>query len=111
MFDEAPPDDWWSKWVLGTAVSLLLATHGLWCIATERAWLPGRRVGRAMSLHDADAIAFGVAVLAGAALLHVHYFWSHVERLAPYVDLGKLVSVLVLVAAMCVLIFRIVFLG
>ncbi|MCC6579352.1 MAG: hypothetical protein IT440_02860 [Phycisphaeraceae bacterium] len=85
------------KWIGGMVVPLLLTVHGLRCVFTQHAWLPGRH--RSLSLHGGDAIAFGIAVLAVALYAHSHYFLSEYDRLFNVAIVGKIVAALTFIAA------------
>jgi len=95
----------WLRWGLGVVGAAMLAGWGVVCIVTQRGVLPGR--GLALPVRGGDAVALGLACLAGALLLHVHYYWE--SRYADHglATLGKLAGALILAAAMGYLLVRI----
>lgn len=108
VFDDDPPRDWWAKWVLGAAVPGLIAFVGMRCIVTGYAWLPRRRMlQRSLELHGAAGAWVGVALVAAALFLHVHYLWNNVDRLTPFADVAKTASLLGFVAALGVVLWRV----
>jgi hypothetical protein len=109
VFEDDPPRDWWAKWVLGAAVPGLIALVGARCIVTGYAWLPSRRMLRQpLELQGAGAAWVGVALLAAALFLHIHYLWNNVDRLTPFTDVAKTASLLAFFAALGVVLWRIV---
>ena len=98
-------DDPWTKWGYGVVVPCLLSLFGASRMVYQQATLIGYR-GRGMSLTGGDAVAFGVAILAGALFMHVRYFWSNSTRLAGYVDLGTVVAILVGIVSLGIVLVR-----
>jgi hypothetical protein len=99
------PTDSWSKWGMGIALPAVIAVYGLSRVILLKAALMGRR-GHQISLTGWDAVAYGIAVMAVALFLNVHYFWSNSERLAEYVDLGKAVALLMGIASIGFIVVR-----
>lgn len=97
MWEDPPPNDWWSKWVLGTGIPVALVVVAIGCATSGYALLPGRR-GR-LELHDGDAAVFGLILFAAAAFLHVHFLWNNLDHLFAWVDLGKGIALIGMIAS------------
>ena len=78
-------------------------------IASGNGTLPGRR-GR-LPLHGTNATVYGVLLLGLAFFVHAHFFWGNTRRLMPYRDLAKGAGLLVLVAGIGCLAYRVLLLG
>ena len=110
-------DDWegqpaqsaFHQWGLGAVVAAAVLAYGVWVIATGRA-VVGRN-GAAIPLYGLNAVAYGVAAASLGLVLHCHYFWGNVYDQAWPAVLGKIVGLCGAVGGLCVLIFRVGFLG
>ncbi len=96
---ENAPDDVWARWILGAGAAGIVAAYGAFCLATQRAWLPQTRPRLGLAEYGGTmAIAVGCTVLAAAALLHFHWFWSGHPRWHGVGQAGKLVALVGVVA-------------
>ena len=107
MFDillEDPRNTPWNKWGCGVAFPVLLTALGMRAMFLPTLILTtGLRSGRRhLELTGSDPWWFGLALLGAAGLAHVHFFWTNQSKLAPYAELGKAVSLLVLIACLSV---------
>jgi hypothetical protein len=94
-------------WVYGVGLALPTFAYGLFCLLMQRAWflnIPLRGVPRAPGMlrewSGRSAMAFGVVLIAVAAFAHFHWFWSNSPRLSPYYEIGKIVSLILLIGAL-----------
>lgn len=93
------------QWGLGVVVPLALIVCGAFGIITRQIGFGGR--GVAMTLHNANAIAFGVAWVAAGAFLHCHYFWGNIYDQAWGAVIGKIVSAIVFIVGMGYVLVRV----
>lgn len=106
---EGPPQGGSAEaWIYGVGVALPAFAYGVFCSIAHRAWFvnvalkgfqpfpPGilrEWVGR-------PAIALGIMFIGIGAFAHFHWFWSNFPRLAPYYEIGKLASLVVLIGGL-----------
>jgi hypothetical protein len=95
---DRPEPTFWSKWFGGLIIPGLLAAYGAHCCWVQQATFHGRG-GSALELHGSAAVAYGVAWISAGLFAHFHYFWSSLERLHVFMDLGKLVALVALLGA------------
>ena len=106
-FTDFPDPTCWSKWVYGVITPVLLSAYGARCCIEKQAVWIGRFRNR-IELFDDQAVAFGLALISAACLLHVHCFWTASPRLAILSELGKTVSALGLIGSLGYLFWSIV---
>jgi hypothetical protein len=94
------------KWIYGALGPLMAAWYSGVVIARGSVWIPSR-TGGSVEFHGTDATAWGVLFLAMAATAHCHFLWGNTERLAPFSDLGKCASLIVLVLTVAYLFYRV----
>jgi hypothetical protein len=92
-------------WVYGVGVALPAFAYGLFCAFAQRAWFLSpksdsfapfqREILR--EWNGRPAIALGIVFIAIGAFAQFHWFWSNFPRLAPYYEIGKLASLILLV--------------
>lgn len=87
-----PTERWW----FGVILPLIPIGYGIHCLATGHAYLPGNRGGGLM-LTGKGALELAVAYMACGVIFHFHYFWGLSDRLWPWADLGKVLSLLVFI--------------
>lgn len=80
------------QWVAGVVIPLIIITYGVVCLKTGSTTLPGRRTS--IELHGTEGITLACAYLALGAFLHFHYFWGLHERLHPFSEALKVISLL-----------------
>jgi len=103
VFDDLtgyPPQSGWAKWLGGALLPLLPLWGAIHCWVTQKGFFPGWRFGHRFSGYDltgTQAIILGVLLFAIAAFIHLHYFWGNSRKLAPFMELSKIVSGLVAV--------------
>jgi hypothetical protein len=98
----APRDDAFQTWVIGVAGALALAIYGIGCICTRSATLVGGPDGfpTSMPCHGPMAVGLGVMWIGVAALMHLHLFWSWRIRFEGYAEIGKAISLLVIIGGL-----------
>jgi len=97
-FDDDVPDDDWTKWGMGVCFPILFTLLGLLRMAYPQTVGRGQLVRR-LPLDRADSIWLGLLLIALSLFMHARFFWSNTESLAPYVDWGKLVALVVGIAS------------
>jgi hypothetical protein len=104
MFDillEDPRDTPWNKWGCGVAFPVLIIGWGLRVMYLPTVSLGlgflGRTGRRHLELSGSDPWWFGLALLGAACLAHFHFFWTNHPPLAAFAELGKVVSLIILI--------------
>ncbi len=107
MFDfllDDPRDTPWNKWGYGIAFPVLVIGCGLRAMYLPKVSLGLgfiRQMGRRhLELTGTDPWWFGLALLGAASLAHFHFFWTNHPRLAPFAELGKVVSLIMLIVGL-----------
>jgi len=90
-FPGTTEDIFWSKWVSGFFLSVLVAIYGIHCCVVQNAFLPGRR-GHRIELTGDEAVALGLAWISIALFLHFHCFWGTLLRFGVLSAIGKALS-------------------
>lgn len=80
------------QWIAGAAIPLCIIAYGVVCLKTGSTTLPGRR--GSIELHGTEGVTLACAYLALGAFLHFHYFWGLQERLQPFSEPLKVLSLL-----------------
>ena len=96
-FSDTPESTFWSKWVGGMVVPIIVSLYGLGCSITGEAVFAGSNAS--IDLTGRTAVIFGIAWISGACFLHFHYFWPTLKRLWVLTDVGKTISLLCLICA------------
>jgi hypothetical protein len=94
-------------WIYGVIAALPLAAYGLYCLISQHAWFPPIGIRglpqqhRGLQEHTGYlAMAQGLVWLAVAMYLHFQYFWSQSPRLFRYYEIGRLIALLLFIAAL-----------
>ena len=104
--ENAPPDPA-ARWLLGAAASGILAAYGVYCLATQTAWLPQTRPRLGLAEYSGSmALAVGCLLLAAAAFMHFHWFWSSHPRWHGVGQAGKLFALVGIVASIGCLLYQ-----
>ncbi|WP_373653410.1 hypothetical protein [Schlesneria sp. DSM 10557] len=98
-FDEDVPNDDWNKCGWGICVPILLLLLAFLRMA-YRHDVPGGRAAQRLALSGKDAPWLALLLISIALLIHVRYFWTNTEKLAPFADLGKLVALLMFIGSL-----------
>ena len=94
-------------WIYGVIAALPLFGYGLYSLVTQHCWFPlsmrGRFSFRGGSLLQEwtgrPASALGLVLISVALYLHFQYFWSQSSRLFRYYEIGRLIAILLFIAA------------
>ncbi|MEZ0275897.1 MAG: hypothetical protein ACAH88_13410 [Roseimicrobium sp.] len=81
------------KWIAGAILPALIVLYAVACLKSGETEIIGRR-GSVVARGPA-AISLAVAYIAGGFFLHFHYFWGLSERLEPYAERLKIISLVV----------------
>jgi hypothetical protein len=104
--ENAPPDPA-ARWILGAAASGILAAYGAYCLATQTAWLPQTRPRLGLAEYSGGmALAVGCLLLAAAAFMHFHWFWSSHPQWHGVGQAGKLFAVVAFIASTAWLLYQ-----
>jgi hypothetical protein len=104
--ENAPPDPA-ARWMLGAAASGILAAYGVYCLATQTAWLPQTRPRLGLAEYSGSmALAVGCLLLAAAAFMHFHWFWSSHPRWHGVGQAGKLFAIVAFIASTAWLLYQ-----
>ena len=93
------------KWIGGVLLPILLTGYGVSCAITQHAVMTDNYIS--MEIGGQRAIAYGIAAISVGLLLHFHYFWANIQRLAPFAMLGKIPSLVGLIVGVGYLIVQI----
>ena len=104
-WEDLPSQGGFYKWGLGVALPLVIFGYGLCAIFLRRADY-GSDVDT-LTLHGANAVAYGVAALSLSLFLHCHYFWGNIYDGAWFDVLGKILSGIGFIIGISVIIFRV----
>ncbi len=97
-FSNTPEPTLWSKWFGGWVVPLLFAGYGLNCCLHQTGVLYGDNSAEWL-LEGRKAVFYGIAWVSAGCFAHFHYFWPTLKRLGVFTDLGKVLSLLCLIAS------------
>ena len=103
-WEDAPASGAFPTWIAGVAMPLLSIGYGVGCFITRHGVLPGRGMG--MHVYGPKAVALGIASIGVGLLLHFHHFWGNTDRLAAWTALGKIASLIGIIASLGYLIVR-----
>lgn len=81
------------QWLAGGVLPLFIWLYGIACLTSGETEIFGKG-GHAVARGPA-ATAFAMAYLALGCFLHFHFFWGLSERLEPYAERLKIVSLCV----------------
>ena len=107
--DGPPPEGPYYQWGLGVVAAVAAVAYGARAIAVRDAAFGATR--NRLPLHGTNAVVFGAIAVSSGLFLHCHYFWGNVYEQAWPAVLGKIVGLAGVVGGMCVLIYRVGFLG
>jgi hypothetical protein len=103
-FANGPGGDKLKQWLVGAVIPFFIVFYGISCLSWDET---------VISSHDGSAVAYGTAasglVIAFIALglfLHFHFFWRLSERLEPYAERLKSVSLIVFLGGFLFAIFH-----
>lgn len=82
------------RWIYGICIALAFGAFGVGCIVQRNLIVDG------LPLTAQATVAAGVLCLAIGAFLHAHFFWSADPRFCRLAQAGKVVSALVVLAAL-----------
>ena len=94
---EAPDVDRLGRWILGVVVPLIPLALGIYWITIGRAWLIAD--GGLVELSGSTALAAGIAWVAVAVFAHSHWFWCPHYIWCGVGELGKILSLVVLIVS------------
>lgn len=103
---EEPRDTPWNKWVCGTGFPILVLGMGIRAFFLPTIVLTTRSAGRRLELTGSDPWWLGLVLIGAAGLAHFHFFWTNHPRLAEYVELGKVISLMTLIVGIGVIVVR-----
>lgn len=86
-----------SKIVGGIVTPLVLFGFGIKDLIFREAVFWGRRAH--VDLTGETAVAFGIALIGIGLLCHFHFIWTASERLYRWANLGKILSLVIFIAA------------
>ena len=98
--------EFWARWILGVAAAGMLAAYGGYCLITQHALLPRTKPLGLAEWSGGIAVAVGSLYLSAAALMHCHWFWSGHPRWHGQGQIGKLVSLVAIVASLGWMLFQ-----
>jgi len=90
----------------GVVAPIVTGLFGLRASIARQATLPASR-GTRLDLSGAAAVSLGVALLAAGLFLHFHFVWTTSERLYRWANLGKGLSLVVFIAGLGYMTWRI----
>ena len=109
-FEGQPTQGWWHKWMLGIIAALAMIGWGLFALSTQHAILFSRNLQRE-TFHGPNALALGCAGASLGLFLHFHYFWGNIYDQAWFAVLGKVATLIGLIASLAFVIVRVGVLG
>lgn len=86
------PDSWFFTWLLGVLVPLGSLIYGIAAIVSQRGWLPGDQGNPPLELFGVNAIALGVASVAGALLMHLRFYCDRLYEDVWPITLGRIIG-------------------
>lgn len=97
-------------WIYGVIAALPLFSYGLYCLLTQHAlfFAIGSQIalnrvprrGLLFEVYDGRlAMSLGLLLITVALYLHFQYFWSQSPRLFRYYEIGRLLAILIFIAA------------
>lgn len=87
-------------WAWGVVAALLIAAYGAYCLVVGEATFIGTRPLRIVQCTGTPAMCIGVALIAVACFMHLHFVWSHHERYWGLAALGKTICAAALAMAL-----------
>lgn len=99
------------KWIVGVVMAIPLAVFGSYCVVAAACPVPFRSSFSLDPIYysGSAAVALGLVVLAGAAILHFHWFWGQSDRYPGVGYIGSMISLLVMVGALSWFIYVVVY--
>lgn len=88
--EEDPLPDHWNRLGVGCGGAAVMVGAALFFATRTSIRLPGRHGG--LRLEGGDVTAFAITLLAIAAFLHVHYFWTGTERFAAAREIVRVLT-------------------
>jgi len=98
--------EFWARWILGAAAAGMLAAYGGYCLVTQQALLPRTRPLGLAEWSGGIAVAVGCLYISTAAFMHSHWFWSGHPTWHGLGQLGKLASLLGVLASFGWMLFQ-----
>ena len=100
----APDASPWTKRFMGCLIPLLILTYSLYSIHRGHITLFGK--GNSTTIHGDDLPLLAGAYIAFAAFLHFHCYWSLHDRLWPYAQRLKVISLLTFLPCLLLVIYH-----
>ncbi|QIF03602.1 hypothetical protein [Roseimicrobium sp. ORNL1] len=91
-------------WLVGAVIPFFIVLYGVTCLSSDETDISGPD-GRVVAYGTA-ATGLVVAFIALGLFLHFHFFWRLRERLEPYAERLKLVSLIVFLGGFLFAIFH-----
>ncbi len=101
---DAPSGGRTKQWLAGVVLAAVPIIYGSICIQRGHTTLFGR--GGSSDLSGDAGFWLATAYIAAGAFLHFHYFWSLSERLWPFSQFAKVLSVLVFLPSFLYALYR-----
>jgi hypothetical protein len=92
------------QWLAGVVVAAVPIVYGIVCIQSGSTTLFGSRASAKFTSEAGFRLA--VAYVAAGAFLHFHYFWGLSERLWPFSQITKILSLLVFLPSLFYALYR-----
>jgi hypothetical protein len=93
-FAHAPSGGRLKQWLAGAVIPFFIVLYGIACLSSGETEIFGQRGGHTVARGSA-ATALAVSYIALGFFLHFHFFWGLSERLEPYSERLKIVSLIV----------------
>lgn len=93
-------------WGLGVGLALIPAGYGIRCLITGHALLLGQN--QDLDVTGSTAVALAIAYIAVGGVIHAHWFWGLLPKLAIISYVLKFLTVLVFLGSLGYVIYRVI---